>query len=346
MEKKRITIKDVAWEVGLDASTVSRALNNKERVNETTRGKVLEVAKKLGYHPNIMARGLVLKKTETIGFIIDKSQSDSLSHGFFYGMIMEGIEEEIRKYGYHLIFSTINNSSKRKSDFLKIIREDRTDGLILAGCKIDKKIILAIKKKKIPLVLVDNHFDQEKINCVVTDNINGAYEAVSHLIRLGYKKISFFTNSLNNLSFSERFEGYKLALKQHGLDCNERLVQKNIVNSGEGCISLKELLDNAVLPMAIFAANDVWATEAMKMIKEKKLKIPQDIAIVGFDDEKYASYTDPPLTTVRVFKKEMGQMAGRRLIEIINNKNSPPVKYLISTQLIVRESCGAKKVGI
>jgi len=337
-----VTIKEIARETGLNPSTVSRALNNSKRVNEATKRRVSEVAKKLGYHPNMMARGLVLKKTDTIGFMINKSLSRSLAPGFFYEMIMEGVEEEVKKYGHHLNFSTIENNLEGKSFLLKMIRENRVDGLILAGCRIDKKIILALKKEKIPLVLVDNHLGKEKINCVVTDNINGAYEAVTHLIKLGYKRIYFLGETQNDLSFSERFEGYKSALKEYGLNCNERLVQRDIINPGEECISLKKLLDNPILPMAIFAANDGRATEAMRIIKEKKLKIPQDIAIVGFDDEKYAPYTDLPLTTVRVFKREMGRVAGRRLMKIIKDKNNPPIKNIMSTQLIVRESCGAK----
>lgn len=339
----RVTIKDVAQKVGLNASTVSRALNNKGGVSEVTRRRILVVARKLGYSPNIMARGLVLKKAETIGFVIDKSQSDSLAHGFFYGMIMEGVEEEIRKHGYHLIFSTVSSDPKEKSGFPEIIVENRVDGLMLVGCKIDKKLILGLKKRGIPLLLVDNHLDKEKIDCVATDNITGAYEAASYLVKLGYERIAFFTSSLNNLSFSERLEGYRLALKEHRLEDSERVVQEGTIDLEEKGISLEELLKEAVFPMAVLAVNDVRAIEAIKIIKERNLRIPQDVAVVGFDDEKYTPHADPPLTTVRVFKKEMGRIAGRRLMEIINKKNCPPMKYLMSTKLIVRKSCGVKK---
>lgn len=337
-----VTIKDVARKAKVDPSTVSRAINNNGRVSEATRRKVLEAARKLGYHPNIMARGLVLKKTKTIGFVVHKFQASSLAQGSFYHKVLEGVEEEIKKHRYHLIFSVIDSEPKDKSISADIIRKDRIDGLLLVGCSIKKEIILGLKEKGIPLVLVDNHLDREKISSVVTDNVNGAYEAVSHLINLGHKKIGFITETLDDLSFSERLEGYKLALKQHDLDYNEKLVQEGGRRIGGGYIAMKKLLDSSLPPLAVFTANDYIATETMRIIRERGLKIPQDVAIVGFDDQELSAHIHPSLTTVRVSKKQMGQIAGWMLMEIINDKNAPAVKNLMSTELIVRESCGAK----
>jgi len=339
LAQKTVTLKDIAKEVGISPSTVSRAINNEGRVSETTKRRISEAIKKLDYHPNIMARGLASKKTKSVGFVISKRRGRSLDRTSFYGKIIEGVEKEGRKYGYNPIFSVINEE-ERKSASLQIVKENRVDGLILAGCDIDKKLVLSLKERKIPLVLVDNHFDKEKISCVVTDNLNGAYEAVTYLISLGHKRIGFVAEMLSDLSFYERLQGYKLALKEAGLNYEENLVQES--RDDIGYTATKKLLESQLPPSAIFAANDSAAIQAMRAIRKKRLRIPQDIAIVGFDNGEVAPYTNPPLTTVRVFTKEMGQIAMRMLIEIINNKNPLPVKNLMFTELVIRESCGGK----
>jgi DNA-binding LacI/PurR family transcriptional regulator len=256
---------------------------------------------------------------------------------------MEGVEEEIKKYGYHLIFSVVGDELKNKPGLADII--DRVDGLLLAGCSIEKKTILGLKEKEIPLVLVDNHLEGEKISSVAIDNVNGAYEAVRHLIKLGHKRIGFISETLNDLSFSERLEGYKIALKKYNLDYDEKLVQEGGQRMGGGYIAMGKLLDNSSLPLAVFAANDHMADEAMRMIRERKLEIPRDVSIIGFDDDEVLPHTHPDLTTVKVFKKQMGRIAGRMLMDIINDKNTPAVKNLVSTELVVRKSCGAKFKG-
>jgi len=334
-----VTLKDIAKEVGISPSTVSRAINNEGRVSETTKRRISEAIKKLDYHPNIMARGLASKKTKSIGFVIHKRRGHSLDRASFYGKIIEGVEKEGRKYGYHPIFSVINEE-ERKSASLQIVKENRVDGLILAGCDIDKKLILSLKERKMPLVLVDNHLDKEKISCVVTDNLNGAYEAVTYLISLGHKRIGFVAEMLSDLSFSERLQGYKLAIREACLNYDENLVQES--KDDVGYTATKKLLENQFPPSAIFAANDAAAIQAMKAIRKKRLRIPEDIAIMGFDNGGVAPHTNPPLTTVRVFMKKMGQISMRMLIEIINNKNPLPVKNLMFTELVIRDSCGGK----
>lgn len=334
------TLKDIAEEVGVSSSTVSRAINDKGRVSETTKGRILEAIKKLDYHPNIMARGLASKKTKSIGFVIHKRRGHSLGHSSFYGKIMEGVEKEGRKCAYYPIFSVISEV-ERKSVSLEIVKENRVDGLILAGCDIDKELILFLKERKIPIVLVDNHLDNEKMSCVVTDNVNGAFEAVNYFISLGHNRIGFVAEMLSDLSFSERLQGYKLALSQAGLNYDENLVRES--KDDTGFTATKELLENQLPPSAILAANDTAAIQAMKAIREKRLRIPEDVAIVGFDDGEVAPHTNPSLTSVRVFTEKMGQIAMRMLIEIINSKNSLPVKNLMFTELVIRKSCGVKR---
>ncbi|HIC90131.1 MAG TPA: LacI family transcriptional regulator, partial [Anaerolineae bacterium] len=193
----------------------------------------------------------------------------------------------------------------------------------------------------VPLVLVDNHI--EKVNSVVTDNTGGAHEAVSHLIRLGHRRIGFIAELLDDLSFAERFEGYKLALREHNLPYDKALAAEGPQRQPEsGYATMKRLLKRTDLT-AVFAANDSTAAGAIRAIREAGLRVPEDIAVVGFDDGPIARHTEPPLTTMRVFRTRMGVMAARRLLELIEDPDQPPTQTVVFTQLIVRESCGQRR---
>jgi len=327
-----VTIKEVAEKVGVAPSTVSRALNNRGRVSLETKEHVLRAARELGYRPAMAGRGLALGRTENLGFLIHYRQS--LDPDSFYGEVLAGVDSEARAHGFHVLFSADVSENPPA-----MVKEQRVDGLILAGCDVPRELIVALKARGFPLVLVDNHLD--KVDSIVTDNVGGAREAVAHLIRLGHKKIGFICEWFGDLSFAERFEGYKLALQEHGLPFDESLAAEGLPREeGSGYVAMKKLLERTT-PSAIFAANDMTAAEGIQAIKEKGLRVPEDIAIVGFDDGSLAPYTEPPLTTMRVFRERMGAMAARRLLELIEDPDQPPIHMKLSVQLIVRGSCGA-----
>lgn len=332
-----VTIKDIAEKVGVAPSTVSRALNNKGRVSEGTRERILKVARELDYYPNMNAKGLATNKTGNIGLIIDKRHAPI--DFSFYGPVVEGLEDEASKHGYYLILSTFTFDEP-----LRCVREKRVDGLILMGCDLPAELILSLKDK-IPLVLVDNHLDG--VDSVAADNVGGAYEAVKHLIRLGHRRIGFITERFKNLSFWERFEGYKLALKDHGLMVDEDLIAEGI-RGDYGYEAMKKLLSGRCRKpkgglkfTAIFAANDAVAVGALRAIREAGLKVPDDIALVGFDDGSLAPHADPPLTSVKVFRRRMGKVAARRLLKLVGKPNLPPAQIKLPTKLTIRESCGS-----
>lgn len=326
------TIKEIAQKAGVSPSTVSRILRGKGRVSQETRERVLRVARELGYTPNVSARALVTGRTGTIGFLIHPRQS--LAYGSFYGEILSGIEKELQSYGFHVLFS-----SQISENPPAMVKERRVDGLIIAGCDVPEKTVFSLKEMDIPLVLVDYHL--KGVDSVVTDNEGGAYDAVTHLIKLGHRKIGFICEWFGDLSFAERFEGYKKALADHHIPFDENLVAEGAPRtSNSGYIAMRRVLEK-VIPSAVFAANDATAIEAMQAIREAGLRIPQDIAIVGFDASSLSSHTDPPLTTVRVFRHKMGVVAAQRLMELIKEPQQPSMLIQISTQLIVRQSCGA-----
>lgn len=330
-DKRAVTIHDIAEELGLSSSTVSRALNNKGRVGPQTQQKILKTAKKLGYRPSMAARSLVTQQTGNIGFLVSKHQL--LSGGSFYGEVMEGAEAIASVDGYRFFFS--RDAVESASQF---IAEGRVDGIILAGCEIPAQLILQVREQ-LPVVIVDHHL--EGIDSVMIDNVGGARKAVTHLIQLGRREIGFVTETLNNLSFSERFEGYKQTLENHGITFNERLVAEGIPGANCGYVALQHLFQHAH-PTAVFAANDEAAAGAIRAIKESGLRVPEDIAVVGFDDGTLAPHTEPPLTSVRVFRRTMGQWAATRLLELVNDPISPPVQIKVSTKLVIRDSCGIR----
>lgn len=333
-----VTIRDIAEKVGVAPSTVSRALNNKGRVSEGTRERILKVARELDYHPNMNAKGLATNKTGNIGLIIDKRHAPI--NFSFYGPVVEGLEAEASKHGYYLVLSTFASDGPPRC-----AKEKRVDGLILMGCELPAELILSLKDE-IPLVLVDNHLDG--VDSVAVDNVGGAYKAVKHLIKLGHRRIGFITERFRNLSFWERFEGYKLALKDHGLDYDEDLVAEGL-RGDYGYEAMRKLLGGGrgsnSRPTAVFAANDAVAVGALRAIREAGLEVPGDIALVGFDDGSLALHADPPLTSVKVFRKRMGKIAIRRLLELIKGEEegttTTPLQIRLPTKLTIRESCGA-----
>jgi len=336
----KITIKDIAKQVGTVPSTVSRALNNKEGVSQKMRIQILEAAKQMGYFPNATARSLVLNCTETLGFVVHRRQS--LNPGDFYGEIMEGVESVTRERGYHLVFSTHDAKT-----LPSMIQAKRVDGLILAGCDFDERFILSLKRKGIPLVLVDNHLPLDEVDSVITDNAGGAYQAVKHLVELGHAKIAFIAEHLDDLSFRERFKGYKRALEACGLDYDEALVAEGRQRSHEPCVdstmygrvAMGQILKHKAAT-AVLAANDATAAGALRALKEVGLCVPKEMAVVGFDDGPLAQHTLPPLSTMRIFRGQMGIMAAKRLFELVENPKQTAVQSKLATRLIVRASCG------
>lgn len=329
--EQAITIHDIAEELGLSSSTVSRALNNKGRVSAKTQQKILKVATKLGYRPSMAGRSLVTQRSGNIGFLVSKHQL--LSDGSFYEEVMEGAEAIASEHSYRFFFS--RDAVETAPQF---IAEGRVDGMILAGCEIPAQLILDVKQQ-LPVVIVDDHV--EGIDSVMIDNVGGAREAVTHLLQLGHRRIGFVTETLDNLSFSERFEGYKQALDAHGIPFSDVLVAEGIPGANCGYVALQRLLQRA-RPTAVFAANDEAAAGAIRAIKESNMRVPKDIAVVGFDDGALAPHTEPPLTSVRVFRRTMGQWAATRLLQLLEDPNSPPVQIEVSTKLVIRGSCGMK----
>lgn len=278
-------------------------------------------------------------KTDNVGFVISR-EHDPIFSNTFYSYIFSGVEEESRAHGYNLIYQVLDEKLMFDPSAFKLIADRKVDGLLLVG-EMSHSFISNLKAKDIPVVLVDHFIDGSGLDSVVTDNLKGTSEMIKYLADLGHKQIGFLGSSLEHGSFMERFEGYKAALKKNHLEYNEDYVQTGLLWNGYGV--MEKMFKLPKLPTAVFACNDLMAIRAMTAIHDKGLNVPDDISIAGFDDIDTGSQINPPLTTVRVQKEEMGKVGVRRLIQRIKNREKRAEKITLATELVVRKSCKAVK---
>lgn len=289
---------------------------------------MLRAAKELGYRPNVHAKGLATKRTECIGVAID-ARHIPLESTSFYGPVLEAIEVTLAAEGYHTVFTVL-----RQHQPPRCALEGRVDGLVFLGTDIGENIVTPVKE--IPVVLVDNHLPG--FDGVVGDNLGGARLAVEHLIEHGHKRIAFVTETLRDLSFRERLEGYRQALSANGVPFDERLVIEGERGPDDVKVAMRNFFSLSPLPTAIFAANDHMAVGAIYALKERGYRVPEDVAVVGFDDGDLAPHIDPPLTSVFVPRREMGKVAARRLLELIRGEEPWARVIVLATELVRRRS--------
>jgi DNA-binding LacI/PurR family transcriptional regulator len=338
-----VTIRDVAKLAGVAVSTASLALNDKERVSEATRKKVIEAARKLNYYPSSIAKRFALNKTHTIALCAFIAGDRPL--GGFYMPVIQGVMDVVNanNYSFQLDIKGEYQNSSTKSEVLSRFAKYRlVDGLIiLSYWPLQVKEILDLEQMNFPYIVVDGHIPGMETNCVEMDNFGGAVKVVEYLIHLGHRRIGFIIGPPDQQSSVERIKGFQKALRKNGIDYDKGLIYGGDFHKKSGYQGMKYLLNLPSSPSAVFVANDNMALTAIKAIKEKGLKIPEDISIVGFDDIEAASQIDPPLTTVRQPLYKMGEEAAKLLFKLLNNKESKPQKIILDTELVVRESCKA-----
>ena len=334
--KMRKTIEHVAQLAEVSKATVSRVLNDSPKVTEQTRERVMEAIKESGYYPSAMARRLTTNKAETIGLIIPTPQDKTFGNPF-YTEILRGFTHQAKIEGYDLLLFI----NEYQFNYSQLFHDRRVDGLLLVGVNRNDKGVIQLSKNKFPYILTGK-VDYKEANYVDADNRGGAYQAVSYLVNLGHKRIGYLGGSFDFVFNQERFEGYLQVLKEHNLEYGKELTMESINTEESGYEAMRKLLESSSIPTAVFVANDLDAIGAMKAVKEKGLRIPEDISLIGFDDIQLASYTEPTLTTVRQPIYEMGTTAISLLVQLIEGKKEEPLKVELPTQLIIRESSGGK----
>ncbi|MDF1513562.1 MAG: LacI family DNA-binding transcriptional regulator [Anaerolineae bacterium] len=341
MIKKRPTQHQIAKEAGVSRTTVSLVLNNSPdvRVSPETRQRIHDVAERLNYYPDAAARSLVSGRTQTIGFVLCQSY-DRIFADSFLPEVLCGVGQAVQENGYRALLHAIADVTSPQT-YINLVREKHIDGIILSGPRSDDQQLFRLKDENFPVVML-GQLPGSHIPFVDVDNVGAATLAVNHLIKLGYKRIGMITNApLQYTAAFDRLSGYRQALEQAGIPIEKELVQIGNFTEESGRKRMGHLLDLSNPPTAVFVASDLVAFGALAVIKERKLRVPEDVALVGYDDVQLAHYVDPPLTTIKLPAYELGYQAAKMLIQLTTEEPIPTQELFLKTELVIRQSCGA-----
>ena len=341
VQKTEITIHDIAKKLNISASTVSRALKDNPLISEATREKIKKAALEMGYRPNVMAANFRTKRTNTIGVIVP------LINRHFFSSVISGIEDEAYKQGFAVTISQSNDNFEKENKIAHTLFSNRADGLIVSIGQETKTFdhLKLFSERDIPIVFFDRVVDEIEAPKIVVDDAGGSYRATRHLVDQGCKRIAHIGGPLNLQIYESRQSGYKQALEEAELKFDSALIINNTLTREDGTKATNQLLELEELPDAIFCANDTTALSATIAIKEKGLRIPEDIAIVGFSNEPFSELVTPSISTIKQPGYEMGQKAAQLIIKQINAKTGKMnfETIVMPTELIVRDSSKTKK---
>lgn len=321
-------------------TTVSRALNNKSRIRNETKEKILSIARALNYQPNFIARSLVMKRTKTLGLVITTIVNP------FYNELAQGIEATARDLGYNIIFCSTHSDLLTEKQYISMLRSKGVDGIIFSSAHMEDPNIVALAEEAFPIILVNRRtyhpIVKEKVDYVGVDNILGGFLAVEHLIRLGHQRIGMIGGSSESSVGLERLEGGKNALGAYHLEQRHDYFLEGDFLKESGYQGGRRFLKMAEPPTAIFATNDYMALGSYQAISDEGLRIPEDIALIGFNDIEFTAMKGIELTTIGQKKYEMGALAVKILVEKIEGGEGKPSakEIFLKPELIVRKTCG------
>jgi LacI family transcriptional regulator len=327
------TMKDIAKRAKVSVITVSRALNNRHDINPETKKRILKIAHDLNYTADQLARGLVTRKTKTIGVLVPDNVDS------FYAAVVQGIGDECRERGYGIFLWNTHDSADKELEYLRQAREKRTDGILLYPVQADTRYLDVLKQSSTPIVFLNRHTDDPLFDHVMNDNLHGAYLAVQHLIQKGHRRIAYVCGKPNSSTGQERIAGCRKAINEAGWpsDSLDLLFCEESIESSYRLV--KDLVAREKPPSALFMWDDRLAVSAIKAVREAGLRIPADVAVVGYDDIEIAAYLYPPLTTVRQPSHQIGEAAARILLNKLESEiMPPPQKIVLKPELVIRET--------
>ncbi len=337
---REITIYDVAKAVNLSPSTVSRGLKDHPQINKNTKKKIKAAAKSMGYRQNKFASSLRKRRTETIGVVVPKLNS------YFMATVISGIEKVTNEHGYGLIISQSQESGKQEISCITTMFDSRVDGILISLAFDTKNLdhFDILFDKGIPVVFFDRIAECHDCISVVIDNYKAGYEATSHLLSKGCKRIVHFGGNLLRNVYADRFRGYRQALNDYGIEFNQNLVLISDLTGESAKVLTKKVQNMDPRPDGLFAANDTSAVTAVVELQKSGIRIPDDIAVVGFNNEPISQVIQPNLTTVEYPAREIGEIAATSLINKLNNLQSVNLSTIVlKHSLIIRESSLVKK---
>jgi len=341
MRKSKINIRDIARLARVSVATVSRVINNSPNVSPKTRERVLQVIKEFDYHPSALAQGLSKARTKITAFLVPYARGFFFSDVFF-PLLIKGMNEVFEKENYNVILSVIDKPVIPQK-YISLYKSGIVDGYLLANVSIEDSFPEILQKERIPFVSVGKIGLKTKYPYVDVDNLRGAYKGVEYFITQGHTRIAIIKGSSKFQFIRERYEGYILALKRYGIAPDPKLEVEEELNIEGGYRGMKKLLSLNSPPTAVFACSDYVAIGAIRAIEEQKLNIPEDIAIIGFDNIYIDDQLDPPLASIKQDIVSLGKEAAKLFLKILEDpSNFEPI--VLPTEFIWRRSAGYKSI--
>ena len=333
-----LTLEDIAKQAGVSRSTASRVVNNDPNVSDSVRMKVQEVILTTGYLPHAAARSLASHRSWMIGLVLPRTVSTFFTDPYF-PRLTQGVAQACNHNNYTLALFLLDTKEDEKRIFPRISRRGLLDGILLQTANMEDELIDRLINSDVPVVVVGRPFKAKGISYIDVDNVSSTDKAVSHLIHLGYKRIGNITGRMNTTVGIDRMEGYVKAITESGGIIDEHLIIEGDFTEQSGYEAMKQLLP--LRPDAVFAASDTMAIGAIRAVREAGLRVPEDIAFVGFDDLPIASLSDFKLTTIHQPIFQFGEKAVDNLIDMIENGSKPSRRIIMETELVIRDSCGS-----
>lgn len=333
----KLTLEEIARMVGVSRSTVSRVVNNHPKVSDEVRQRVMKVIEETGYRPDPAARSLAARRSGIIGLVIPR-MVQSLFTDPYYPLLIQGITQACNINDYTLSLFLFHTEDEEQKLYPRVLQTQLVDGVMITGSQVDDPLVPRLIQNEVPFVMVGRS-EHPEASFVDADNVAGAYMAVSHLARLGHERIATITGSMNATVGIDRHRGYMDALKNRNLPIHDSLVVGGDFTEAGGYSAMRRLIPQK--PDAVFVASDIMALGAIRALREVGMQVPDDVAIVGFDDLPAAAYSNPPLTTVRQPTRRAGVEAVETLLDILANGPEPARHTILSTELIIRKSCGS-----
>lgn len=331
------TLEEIARLAGVSRSTVSRVINQHPNVRPEVREQVWRVIREVGYYPHAAARNLVTRRSQIIGVVIPETVPKVFSDPYF-PVVLHAISNALAERGYHLMLSLLT-PQQEEAFYQRALRGRVVDGIIVVSAQITDPLIARAYQDGLAVVSIGRYPQEPNVSYVDADNVEGARVATEHLLRLGRRRVATIAGPQTMAPGMDRLEGYRRALHAWGISPSPEWIAEGDFTEAGGYMAMRRLL--AVRPDAVFVASDLMAVGALKAIREAGLRVPDDIALVGYDDVELARYTDPPLTTIRQPIAELGRVAVQLLLRQIEKGVREPQRVILPTELVIRSSCGA-----
>ncbi|MEK0317465.1 LacI family DNA-binding transcriptional regulator [Cohnella sp. 56] len=340
LEKREPTIKDIAQKTGVSIATVSRVIHGLTGYSDKTRELVMKAAEELGYRPNAIARGLVSRRTQTIGVLFPQVS------GSYSAELLHGIEEAANERGFSIIVCNTAREGERTMKYLRVLREKQVDGIVFASQFVLAAYEQELAAMRVPVMLVNTLPERSDLSYIKVDDREASREATEHLVRLGHREIAMIAGTPDDpVAGQPRVDGYRDALEAGGIAYREALVACGGFCLDGGRRAMERLLADAPSLTAVFAASDEMAAGALAAALERGLRVPDDLSIVGYDDLIFARMVHPPLTTIRQPLSEMGRLATERLIARIKGEPYSDGSIIVAHTLVKRDSAGEPPSG-